>query len=111
MKNAKHLFLILAVVTSFLTFSCSGKKQSPENSLTEKIQSDSGFHIVDSMARSLIKEGFNAGSGYWQVCTLDMNTLIETAVEEVTHKEIKGAILICVKLHRKNGDMIYGYVL
>ncbi|MDU1904041.1 MAG: hypothetical protein E6772_04590 [Dysgonomonas sp.] len=111
MKNAKHLFLILAVVTSFLTFSCSGKKQSPENSLTEKIQSDSGFHIVDSMARSLIKEGFNAGSGYSQVWARDMNTFIETAVEEVPHEEIKGAILIFFKLQQKNGEMIDGYVL
>lgn len=102
----------LAVVTAcILLTACSQKKQTPEQALAEQIRSDINLQIVDSMARSIIREGFNAGSGYSQIWARDMNTFIETAVEETPKDEIKGAILLFFRLQQKNGEMVDGYVL
>lgn len=102
----------LAVVTAcILLTACSQRKQTPEQALAEQIRSDINLQIVDSMARSIIREGFNAGSGYSQIWARDMNTFIETAVEETPKDEIKGAILLFFRLQQKNGEMVDGYVL
>jgi len=91
--------------------SCTEKKQTPEQVLAQQILSDTNFQVVDSMARSIIKEGFNAGSGYSQIWARDLNTFIETAIEETPPENIKGAILIFFGLQQKNGEMVDGYVL
>ena len=46
------------------------------------------------MARTLLRGGFNAGSGYSQVWARDMNTFVEISLEEVNPKDIRGAILV-----------------
>ena len=58
-----------------------------------------------------MKAGFNAGSGYSQVWARDMNTFIETAIEETSKEEVRGAIMLFFSLQQKNDEMVDGYVL
>lgn len=66
---------------------------------------------VDSMARGLLRQGFNAGSGYSQVWIRDLNTFIETAAECVPAAELRGALYLFFALQQDNGEMIDGCVL
>ena len=77
----------------------------------EKLLAIPTLTTVDSMARTLLKKGFNAGSGYSQVWARDMNTFVEIALEEVNPKDIRGAILVFFALQQPNNEMIDGYVL
>ena len=104
MKN-----LALAVVLICFIWSCS--QNNPKKLLAQKILNDSTLNIVDTMARSLLKKGFNAGSGYSQVWARDMNTFVEIALKEVSPKEIRGAILVFFALQQPNNEIIDGYVL
>lgn len=83
----------------------------PKRALANKILNDPTLTVVDTMARNLLKKGFNAGSGYSQVWARDMNTFIETALQEVDPKEIRGALLVFFALQQPNNEMIDGYVL
>ena len=59
--------------------SCTAPTETQQ--LAKEILADQSFHVVDSMARSVIRSGFNAGSGYSQIWARDMNTFIEVACE------------------------------
>ncbi|WP_449436592.1 GH36-type glycosyl hydrolase domain-containing protein [Pedobacter steynii] len=105
------IYLAYLLAITFLVSSCSSRKQTEEHQLAKTILADTSLKKVDSMARAAIKEGFNAGSGYSQIWARDMNTFIETALEESSKEEVKGAILIFFALQQKNDEMIDGYVL
>lgn len=79
--------------------------------LATSILQDSQLNKVDSMARRVIDNGLNAGSGYSQVWARDMNTFIETACEEFDAKTLRGAIQLFFQLQQPNNEMIDGYVL
>jgi len=101
--------LILIVLILSLGWSCTLK--NPRKTLAKQILNDPTFTIVDTMARKILKKGFNAGSGYSQVWARDMNTFVEIALEEVNPKDIRGAILVFFALQQPNNEMIDGYVL
>jgi len=84
---------------------CSGHRKA-DRILASKILADSTFEIVDSMARSLLKKGFYAGSGYSQIWARDLNTFVEIALEEVDHAEVRGAILVFFALQQPNTDRL-----
>ena len=90
-------------------FSCT--MPSPQQQLAKTILNDTTLHQVDSMARSVISQGFNAGSGYSQIWARDMNTFIEVACEETNQTDIRNAILLFFALQQPNDEMIDGYVL
>ena len=104
----KNLILILILIT--LGISCS-QNPHPNKVLANQILSDSSLTTVDTMARNILKKGFNAGSGYSQVWARDMNTFVEIALETVNPKDIRGAILVFFALQQPNNEMIDGYVL
>ena len=79
--------------------------------LVNSVLNDASLTKVDSMARGVIHNGLNAGSGYSQVWARDMNTFIETACEEFDAKTLRGAILLFFKMQQPNNEMIDGYVL
>nr|WP_232325533.1 hypothetical protein [Pedobacter panaciterrae] len=112
-KSRKPMKTYLALLSSlaFLLCSCSSRNKIQEHQLAKSILADTSFQRVDSMARAAIKEGFNAGSGYSQIWARDMNTFIETALEETSKEEVKGAILVFFALQQKNDEMVDGYVL
>ncbi len=100
---------ILIVLILCLGWSCTPR--NPRKTLAKQILNDPSFTIVDTMARRILKKGFNAGSGYSQVWARDMNTFVEIALEEVNPKDIRGAILVFFALQQPNNEMIDGYVL
>ncbi len=103
----KQFGLMLMGSVAFL--SCT--TTSPQQQLAETILNDTTLHQVDSMARSIISQGFNAGSGYSQIWARDMNTFIEVACEETNQTDIRNAILLFFALQQPNDEMIDGYVL
>lgn len=106
MKRCISIFTI-----ALLLASCSSKQKTEDIQLAKTILADKNLIFVDSLARQVIKEGFNAGSGYSQIWARDLNTFIETALEERTKEEVRGAILVFFKMQQKNGEMVDGYVL
>ena len=103
----KQFGLMLMGSVAFL--SCT--TTNPQQQLAETILNDTTLHQVDSMARSIISQGFNAGSGYSQIWARDMNTIIEVACEETNQTDIRNAILLFFALQQPNDEMIDGYVL
>ena len=92
-------------------FLASCAAPNPNLELAEAIRNDQSFHQVDSMARAVIGQGLNAGSGYSQIWARDMNTFIETACEITDPKILREAILLFFTLQQPNDEMIDGYVL
>lgn len=90
---------------------CSSGGSQQNRKLANEILKDSSFLLVDSMGRTILSRGLNAGSGYSQVWARDMNTFIETACEVVNKEDLRGAILVFFGLQQSNGEMIDGYVL
>ncbi len=105
MKNLIFISLLIS-----LGISCS-QNPDPKKVLANQILSDQSLNTVDTMARNILKKGFNAGSGYSQVWARDMNTFVEIALETVNPKNIRGAILVFFALQQPNNEMIDGYVL
>lgn len=103
----KQFGLMLMGSVAFLSYTTT----SPQQQLAETILNDTTLHQVDSMARSIISQGFNAGSGYSQIWARDMNTFIEVACEETNQTDIRNAILLFFALQQPNDEMIDGYVL
>lgn len=103
----KQFGLMLMGSVAFL--SCT--TTNPQQQLAETILNDTTLHQVDSMARSIISQGFNAGSGYSQIWARDMNTFIEVACKETNQTDIRNAILLFFALQQPNDEMIDGYVL
>jgi len=101
---------ILLIATLCLLAGCSTHR-NPDKSLAQAILRDSSLTRVDSMAHSLLQKGFNAGSGYSQVWVRDMNTFVETALQVVDPKEIRGAILVFFALQQPDNEIVDGYVL
>ena len=99
----------LILMGSVVFLSCT--TTTPQQQLAETILNDTTLHQVDSMARSIISQGFNAGSGYSQIWARDMNTFIEVACEETNQTDIRNAILLFFALQQPNDEMIDGYVL
>ena len=79
--------------------------------LAKEILGDATLTQVHDMACDVLKQGFNAGSGYSQVWARDMNTFIETAIKLNKPSDIREAILLFFRLQQPNGEMIDGYVL
>lgn len=102
----KYLFSTL-LCGAFLA--CTGP--TPTQQLASEILNDPTLQVVDSMARSTIRSGFNAGSGYSQIWARDMNTFIEVACEESNPADLRNAILLFFALQQPNNEMIDGYVL
>ena len=102
----KNIIVILLVALVSPMMQARSNKE-----LAKTIIDDATLSQVQSMAEDVLKQGFNAGSGYSQVWARDMNTFIETAINHVDHKEIREAILLFFRLQQPNGEMIDGYVL
>ncbi|MGL5562407.1 MAG: amylo-alpha-1,6-glucosidase [Tannerellaceae bacterium] len=99
------------LATALCTLACSCSTPTPNQQLAQAILNDTSLQQVDSMARAVIKSGFNAGSGYSQIWARDMNTFIETACEESDPAQLREAILLFFALQQPNNEMIDGYVL
>lgn len=102
--------------TAYLAGLCLGcliscTAPTPTQKLAEEISRDVSLHTVDSLARAVIRSGFNAGSGYSQIWARDLNTFIEIAAEESDPADLRNAILLFFALQQPGDEMIDGYVL
>lgn len=109
MITRTHLFYPL--LSLFFLFNACVEKKTDKQILAEKILADTSLRLVDSMARNVIRDGFNAGSGYSQIWARDLNTFIETALDEMPKEQVRGAILLFFALQQQNDEMVDGYVL
>lgn len=101
---------ILSILLGSLCI-CACTSTNPNRPLANEILNDARIQQVDSMARIVLAQGFNAGSGYSQIWARDMNTFIETACEVNDTKDIRNAILLFFGLQQPNDEMVDGYVL
>lgn len=104
----KEKHVLLALLCGGL-IACTAPTETQQ--LANTIKNDKRLQVVDSMARSVIRSGFNAGSGYSQIWARDMNTFIEVACEESNPNELRKAITLFFALQQPNDEMIDGYVL
>jgi GH15 family glucan-1,4-alpha-glucosidase len=103
----KCLFVSLIIVTALCAAGCSNSKN---RELALRIRQDQRLQKVDSMAHELLKQGFNAGSGYSEVWARDLNTFILASLDVVPVQEVREALLIFFRLQQPNGEIIDGYV-
>ncbi len=96
-------------IASLLLTACGGKNGNRQ--LARAIRHDASLQTVDSMARVVVGQGFNAGSGYSQVWARDLNTFIELACEVNDPNDIRNALLLFFALQQPNGEVVDGYVL
>lgn len=106
-KSVALTFLIVLLLGGFGGASLSAQ----DKALADEILKNRTFRMVDSMGRSVLSKGFNAGSGYSQVWARDLNTFIETACEVMDTKDVRNVILIFFQLQQPNNEMIDGYVV
>ena len=110
-KKTTFFGLILLLLGTRLSAQQIKHDRVAQLELAKIIVADQKLKYVDSLAREIIKEGFNAGSGYSQIWARDLNTFIETALEERSQSDIRGAILLFFQMQQPNGEMVDGYVL
>lgn len=65
---------------------------------------------VDSMAREIVKGGFNAGDGYGEVWIRDYNTFIELAMEATPDSLIQDNLLTFFRFQGNTGDIVDGFI-
>ncbi|HNU37819.1 MAG TPA: hypothetical protein PKJ87_05615, partial [Macellibacteroides fermentans] len=107
----KHTILSLATALVYMTAGCSGAKtKSPEQQLAYQITNDTLMHKVDSMAREVVKGGFNAGDGYGEVWIRDYNTFIELAMEVMPDSTIQDNLITFFHFQGKTGDIVDGFI-
>ncbi len=110
-RNLTFFALTFILLGSNLSAQQKEQVKDPKLVLAQTILTDHKLKYVDSLARQIIKEGFNAGSGYSQIWARDLNTFIETALEERSPADVRGAILLFFKMQQPNGEMVDGYVI
>jgi len=122
-KNNVFLLIYLTGVTTLL--SCAVQNASPpakdtsnagsnhfinNKELAANILSNSDLTLVQEKARSILKKGLNAGSGYGEVWIRDLNTFIELALEVQDKAELRRSLLVFFHFQPNNGNIIDGYI-
>lgn len=103
-----RIILPMLLMAMFCAISCVPNRNKE---LAQKILQDERLQKVDSMARELLKQGFNAGSGYSEIWARDLNTFILTSLDVVPVEQVREALLIFFRMQQPNGEMIDGYVV
>jgi len=107
----KHAILFLsASLVATLTGCAGGNAISSEQQLAKQITNDTLMQQVDSMAREVVKGGFNAGDGYGEVWIRDYNTFIELAMEVMPDSTVQDNLLTFFRFQGKTGDIVDGFI-
>ncbi len=84
---------------------------TPDRSaLAAQILADPDLADVLTKARTLLKSGLNAGSGYGEVWIRDFNTFLELSLAVNPPAELRSALLTFFKFQAANGDIPDGYI-
>ena len=110
--NMKHKLLNLVILACALPMisSCEESVEDISRKLSKRILADGRLDKVDSMARAIIRTGFNAGDGYGEVWIRDMNTFIELSCEELDTKIIRENLLTFFQFQGPTGDIVDGFI-
>ncbi len=103
MKTNIYLFFLLFMM------SCAGR-QSAQNELTGKIQSNEYFAFTKEKALEVVKSGFNAGEGYDEVWIRDYNTFIELSAEVFEAEVLRENLLVFFRMQGGDGNIIDGFI-
>jgi len=87
----------------------SGSEGSSDG-LARKILDNPNFPFVLAKAKSVLKKGLTAGSGYGEVWIRDLNTFIEIALEVQDKAELRRALLVFFHFQGEDGNIIDGYI-
>lgn len=83
---------------------------SDRSALAAQILADPDLADVLTKARTLLKSGLNAGSGYGEVWIRDFNTFLELSLAVNPPAELRSALLTFFKFQAANGDIPDGYI-
>ncbi|HRV49393.1 MAG TPA: polysaccharide lyase family protein [Sedimentisphaerales bacterium] len=79
-------------------------------SVARRILADPNLPLVLDKARSLLKTGFTAGSGYGEVWIRDLNTFIELSLQVNDPEPVREALLTFLRFQGPQGDIVDGYI-
>src|SRR5258708_7295390 len=111
--NRLVLFGLIWIVRVTAAPAVPGEANSIPNDragLAKQILADQTLREVHQMARTLLKSGLNAGSGYGEVWIRDLNTFIEVALEVNEPARFREALLTFFKFQGADGDIVDGYI-
>ena len=101
----KGFFVAAAMSLCALT----GCVQQPEG-YADKIRNNRLMEQVDSMARAVVRTGFNAGDGYGEVWIRDYNTFIELSMDVLPDEEVRRNLDIFWGFQGATGDIVDGFI-
>lgn len=78
--------------------------------LAQQILADTSLNHVKTMAESLLKTGFNAGSSYGEVWIRDFNTFMTLSCKVMPADSVKKKLRVFFQMQGKDGDIIDGYI-
>lgn len=78
--------------------------------LAQEILADQDLITVHQRAKTLLKTGLNAGSGYGEVWIRDLNTFIELALQVQDQEQIRRSLLVFFHFQGQDGNIIDGYI-
>ncbi|HNY78167.1 MAG: polysaccharide lyase family protein [Sedimentisphaerales bacterium] len=78
--------------------------------MARQILADPNLARVLDKARSLLKTGFTAGSGYGEVWIRDLNTFIELSLQVNDPAPVREALLTFFRFQGPHGDIVDGYI-
>ncbi len=79
-------------------------------SVARQILADPNLPLVLSKAKSLLKTGFTAGSGYGEVWIRDLNSFIELSLQVNDPQPVREALLTFFRFQGPQGDIVDGYI-
>lgn len=109
MKNKIWISAAASVLLT-LTACTTTKVATQQKQLANTVLNDTLMNKVESMARQVIKGGFNAGDGYSEVWIRDYNTFIDLAMDVLPNKAIEENLLTFFHFQGETGDIIDGFV-
>jgi len=93
-----------------LSFGHSSIPSFQSASVARPILTDPNLPLVLDKARSLLKTGFTAGSGYGEVWIRDLNTFIELSLQVNDPEPVREALLTFFRFQGPQGDIVDGYI-
>lgn len=102
--------LTVVLLTAFAQGQGGERKPARQSALAREILADQTLRDTHQMARTLLKGGLNAGSGYGEVWIRDLNTFIEVALQVNEHQRFREALLTFFKFQGTGGDIVDGYI-
>jgi len=104
------LTLLVSCAARYVSLSAENLSHYSSEDLAREILDNRDFPFALEKAKSILKKGLTAGSGYGEVWIRDLNTFIEIALEVQDKAELRRALLVFFHFQGKDGNIIDGYI-